>query len=1435
MVISYPSKSCLIKLTDNCLFVANDGQPFSRSGVISICASHLSTKDEHQLTDPDLDGPDSNLVSAIRDRELKTYHLNPDRIISDYRGDEETRLDYGGRSIWELLQNADDAMAPTGAPKSQLIGVKGIGFKSILEISGEPEIHSGSFHFRFSSEKTSSTLKASRLASDPPPLTFRIPFEARVESDTSELLENFVTVIRLPLSAGKKERVFQWLNELDHRVLLFCQYMEEVTIEIPNEFSKIWKVSRIKPGELCDSDLNFELIGYKGTAYKPKKYRRWAKTWEPGVDSKRLSVSICLPLDENENPIPEESPMPLHVFFPTREILPFRSLIHVSFDLEQNRKHVRDGKHDDRLIDELGTLLRRIIQAEIPVATLLKAFVPIPQEMPEEKSPAGQLWARFSGVLKEEKFVPLIGERRDIPSKCHSWEYNLGDVLDSSDKHIIESGLISTEIQKDNSCRAALSVLGVPDLRPTEYPKLMIHCSNRSIDQCEKALEVLHSIILDFTPPNYVGNGTERENFLDTSRRVGCWWTQKEVPRALKSDAPFFKRKPQAETTPQWLPIEYLHEDILEVLETLDGGKDPSWEAFLQGHLFDTTNEELLHCCLLPALKGQDDQAWWNQFGKDVLVLYKKWAPQTGHGGLIWQDKKRLAVGRSLCVPTDKGWLPAFQCYAGAAWDGPSSFDKHFENVPDRGLLMPPEKWPISITANNVNGWTNCLKYAGVSWEMKIVHWEVEKGNGWEISKNTIGWKIPCPFETGVNLDHWSKYCEQLSPLQYGRNSTKFDCKATAHEQWAIEHFPDALPAKSVERLKLVQPIGHDATGQSMRYTHEKAVYGGRTYGESITSFSHWQLLDLDWLKCKPSIFHTEDFICPRNAYMPGRGLRGLLPTVEINIPKGQEGRDLETFLTQVLKVQEDLPSSGSPKWNEWLSMLPDRIADVSDHDALKGNLRFFFKALFSLDEKPAEFPQQARVPSVHLVKEEVGSDYQERISFMFPTEIFWLDKPYFAESKTYNELLKQFNIFVSELNEGEKAEEWFGIKKLSNIVKISPIYGSEHKSLGEKVISRYRARFVALKVIGKQIDLPDPDKVLLKVVENLKLDISANGRKVASPRVNYWVEDGEILLDSENYYRGISTALVSSSRDLSDVFENVLKARDQEEVIERLRDKGIPETALKDLEDDLSDIGNGRLNEEEKRSPSDFDEGDIGKNSDDALDKTSEEEHEYQLKEGRNVKGNRPTDDKKNALRNGNGETTSPKRDTKGPNVSQEISQDRKEKGQHAEQWIKARLKEELGEDWNISGPEQDHLGRESDLVLRCPGFREFHIEVKHMESDSIFWSQREVEKSKDYPGNYLMVICCPERDGDTDSSLKEYWLTDPLNELKDFEKDGVWLWQGSEKITLMDQGWDIPKDIPARDANNFSFHIKIFEQKLKDLTTKELSNIINLIKGKI
>ena len=133
-----------------------------------------------------------DLIRSICDQNLAVYRASPIRLREDVGQEAEIAHDYRGRIVYELLQNADDAMA--GSPGTQdaifvrltdtdlwvgnsgrplddddvrglcgigasskggavnrkraSIGHKGMGFKSVLEITDAPEVISETFAFR---------------------------------------------------------------------------------------------------------------------------------------------------------------------------------------------------------------------------------------------------------------------------------------------------------------------------------------------------------------------------------------------------------------------------------------------------------------------------------------------------------------------------------------------------------------------------------------------------------------------------------------------------------------------------------------------------------------------------------------------------------------------------------------------------------------------------------------------------------------------------------------------------------------------------------------------------------------------------------------------------------------------------------------------------------------------------------------------------------------------------------------------------------------------------------------------------------------------------------------------------------------------------------------------------------------------------------------
>jgi len=1398
--MSHIRRSCKFIVQDDALLVASNGHPFSRLGVIAICASHLGTKHDYKPTDPNENLPNHELLNAIRDREIRTYQTNPDRITSDYRGEEETRLDYGGRAIWELLQNADDSMAPPSISPTELIGVKGIGFKSILEISDEPEIHSGPFHFYFSSNKTMALLKDLNLSSDPPPMTFRIPFEKEPDKYTKELLRQNFTVIRLPFRDGKKDFVIQTLNHFDSRILLFCQYLEELQIIFSENDYKIWKVDRENPGKLTDGDLIIEYKTSSNANQEPLKYRRWVDIWDADRSDKQLSVSFCLPLNKERLPIQTKESLPLHVFFPTKEILPFHVLVHASFDLEQNRNHVRKGDFDDSLLNGLGSLLERMVSENINAETILKAFVPLTK--PIENSLAEKIWKQFKPVLQKESFIPVVGGQLANPLKCKIWDFNLGRVVDPLENYVIQSKLVSPEIQDDPQCREALKILESQDLNPLEYPKLLYFCNNNTCRECLEALKSLYQLLCDYFPTTEV----YKNKFVEECHDVVCWWKQDAKPRSLSDTIPLFKKPPKNEY-PEWLLLDFLEPQFLKEYEQLVNDNKYPWGLFIKDKLHDSTNDNFLNFCLLPELKKNSDHKWWDSYGGDVLNLLQVWLNYGTEEESIWENDSRFQLGRSLLIPTDKGWMPAIQCYAGKSWGGPENFDQFFANIPERGVILDLGKWPIKIIIDNIDSWKQLFRFVGVSWEMKFIRWEVDRFNGWKIKRHVNYWRADSPFSSKVKVEQWNQYWKSITPPKYDR-ITEFGWDATVHKQWAIEYFPDALPTDPMDRLNAIIPIAKQALISEMHYTHEKKIYSGRTYGKSFPSFAHWQIRNFPWLPCKQTLFHEDKMVSCEQAYMPGKGLKGLLPEVNIKIPEGQDGRDLETFLTQYLKVREELPPPSSTEWKEWLNKLSNTDTKTINEEQFKKIVRIFFKALLNLPECPEGLSQEVRMPTIAWLYDDKSGEERETLLFLSPKEIYWLDEHYFAEPITRSELIRRFKIFLMELNEGQKAEEWFELKRLSEFISITPKFDSEDNETQKKMLYCYKKRYHALSAISKEKILPDPSDLKLNAVKNLKLVVSDGETEISTPKVTFWKGKNGFLVEASTPWRGLGHVL-SSHRNIrqSDSFENILKAGSWQEVLERLREHGISDALLHDIEEigqpyDGEDVKSERIK--------------VDTQTETHKDKTNEEEKSPTIK-----------DDRQKIVRD---ESTQLERVKVNRSDLDIDGQARRKKGKDAEEWIKEVIEKKLDNTWKISTQDRDDQGRESDIVIRKRNV-EIHFEVKHMEADAIYWSQREVSKAQDNIGSYFMVICCPEIDNSRQITYREYWLSDPLNNLIGVERFGCWLWQNKEHVPLTTIGWEVPEIKPSHEANNFSFYIKISENKLKELSVENFEGILEII----
>lgn len=251
---------------------------------------------------------------------------------------------YSSRShfIYELLQNADDALASdvlfqlttsqlkithngkrkfifkdvesittvgssTKPNEMNSIGRFGAGFKSVFTITKTPRIHSGEYHFQIVNYIVPESIKA-------------IP-------------TNDETIIILPFNNeafGSKEEIYQKiayeLKEFSKESLLFLNNIRRIRWKTDQDFgyyscSKNYApdVSIIKDQSNDNQEKSTEYLLFNGN----------------GINSLTLSIAY---LKQENNLYPIEQP--LFVFFPTKENLRFKFLVHVPYKTTPNRETI---------------------------------------------------------------------------------------------------------------------------------------------------------------------------------------------------------------------------------------------------------------------------------------------------------------------------------------------------------------------------------------------------------------------------------------------------------------------------------------------------------------------------------------------------------------------------------------------------------------------------------------------------------------------------------------------------------------------------------------------------------------------------------------------------------------------------------------------------------------------------------------------------------------------------------------------------------------------------------------------------------------------------------------------------------------------------------------------------------------------------------------
>lgn len=212
-----------------------------------------------------------DVIRAERDSALAAYRAKPIFIREHANQEESFRTGgYGDRQLLELVQNAADAILRGGRPgrieirlagdvlycanegepvsrqgvealsnafvsdkRGDEIGRFGLGFKSVLSVTDNPQVLSRSASFEFGGDRAAALIRTSGADDRIPQLRVPLPLDAaevfRIDPIAAELSEWATTIIRLP-RLKNLQKVVDQLRSFDSEFLLFAPLVSELEL-----------------------------------------------------------------------------------------------------------------------------------------------------------------------------------------------------------------------------------------------------------------------------------------------------------------------------------------------------------------------------------------------------------------------------------------------------------------------------------------------------------------------------------------------------------------------------------------------------------------------------------------------------------------------------------------------------------------------------------------------------------------------------------------------------------------------------------------------------------------------------------------------------------------------------------------------------------------------------------------------------------------------------------------------------------------------------------------------------------------------------------------------------------------------------------------------------------------------------------------------------
>ena len=396
------------------------------------------------------------LAEAKRERPSK-------RWLQDFNEEIREIKSYRGREILELLQNADDAqsdivtisldtrchtlkiknsglrtqpfteegiesiMFANLSPKSNsnLIGAKGLGFRSILNWTNSIKIKSGNVKIKFDSKIVEKFWKKSMAVHmkdacfhqrDARNNNRAVPIAILTMPEIKKIAKKNYTEITLYYNQDREEGIVRELDLFKPKSLLFLHNIKSINIQINDE-----PIRRYEKSECVERDgiIECELMG-----------EQWVIARDSGeievdnnIKNYEIACAFCMS-DASQNI------EPIFDFFPTMEDFGIPCLLHATLELDSSRNYfITESANNREIVKLLPDIISRIAEY---IKTKSNSWDAYRLMRPTNTLKITSEYVKNlynSLTRKEGKYIPTIGAGYVEQSECFYFNDALFDII----------------------------------------------------------------------------------------------------------------------------------------------------------------------------------------------------------------------------------------------------------------------------------------------------------------------------------------------------------------------------------------------------------------------------------------------------------------------------------------------------------------------------------------------------------------------------------------------------------------------------------------------------------------------------------------------------------------------------------------------------------------------------------------------------------------------------------------------------------------------------------------------------------------------------------------------------------------------------------------------------------------------------------------------